>query len=870
MSEISADASMTLTMRAKDEAGSVVDRLAGSLNGFRTAVGAAGLAAAGAFMKATEDTVQYAKAIEKTAVLTGITSQQASALAAGFQVAGIGADQSAQMMQRLEMRLGRLDAAGQTVKKSAMPNAFKELGLSLKDAHGNAIPMTEIMPQIIDRLNGVSDPAKRALLASQLFGRGYGELIPLLARGGQGFRDAMLDAQRFGLVLSEENIVAMQKYEAANNRMKESIKGMTIQLGIVAMPVLTAFFTALTNLAVAINSIPQPIKNFAIHGLGMVAIFGSLLGGAAALTKGIHLFGQAIPIVGEHFERMAIQMDRFLGPIGLAITLGFAVYEAYQKVAFVHVLLLPLVTALTNAWARIHDIFSTFVSLVQKGVNPLIAIQAALGDTGGVIRALSGPLVTVTNDWFKLQQAWQFLNDSAAKIGPLNALLGALGILGVSTGPIADKIKLVEGAFKHFKDALASTKDPVTAASVALHDLGVPWGVLTGIIGKLNPYIAEAKQLFATIQGIIVDQIGTWKAFHDPLFNVQRLWLDLGGSGAQFRLIVATLKLAFDELMKALQGLVTAVLPALQKAWKDLTPVIGQVMSALQQMAPVVAIIIAILAVTLYAAIMLVIKVLTVALPIAINVAVQIIHVLADILSMLPIVFMGVVAIVDDLIHGRWGKAWADAMGMVGKLAPFFLDLVGRIGTIILVGLTAAVNLGVYALGQATNGFAGAIQGGILAVARAIQSAYDTVMGFVSGFASAGGAIASALWNGIVRGLAGLGNALRGAIATAKASLPGPAQDALSAIGLASGAVIKANPGVGVLARVGEGAEDEVVAKSSQLMQAGARMAGAGLAGGGGVIPITLLLDSRVLAKVMLQRSGDRWRLLGGTTGSSA
>lgn len=85
--------------------------------------------------------------------------------------------------------------------------------------------------------------------------------------------------------------------------------------------------------------------------------------------------------------------------------------------------------------------------------------------------------------------------------------------------------------------------------------------------------------------------------------------------------------------------------------------------------------------------------------------------------------------------------------------------------------------------------------------------------------------------------------------------------------GFATGGVIR-HGGGGMIARIGEGNEDEVVATMSQVMAAG--MAAGGGGGDGGTYVIQLQVDGKQMAQVVGKHMGRQFRLQGGGLGSGA
>lgn len=166
---------------------------------------------------------------------------------------------------------------------------------------------------------------------------------------------------------------------------------------------------------------------------------------------------------------------------------------------------------------------------------------------------------------------------------------------------------------------------------------------------------------------------------------------------------------------------------------------------------------------------------------------------------------------------------------------------------------------------------------GIAALAAGIVYAYqhsETFRNIVNGLWDAIKSFAGWIWSGLKPALDWLWNMIKnlaqmaanflGAISgLGNVKLPG----GLHVPGFASGAVVRGGYG-GVLAQVGEGAEDEVVATATQMAAVGRRLDGGGSGVQTIIVPVTI--DGRVIAQVVAEYNGKKFNLQGGRLGSGA
>lgn len=101
--------------------------------------------------------------------------------------------------------------------------AFAALGVSTLRADGSLKSMEELLPDIADGFRDMTDPMARVNAASSLFGDEGRKLIPLLAGGAEGLAEMGDEAQRAGLILSNEMVSAAQQANREFERQSDII-----------------------------------------------------------------------------------------------------------------------------------------------------------------------------------------------------------------------------------------------------------------------------------------------------------------------------------------------------------------------------------------------------------------------------------------------------------------------------------------------------------------------------------------------------------------------------------------------------------------------------------------------------------------------
>jgi hypothetical protein len=133
-----------------------------------------------------------------------------SIVAAG---AGVGLDEAAKSLGFLSANLGKARLGS---KESA--EAFAKLGVKTKDAHGNAIPLMDVVGDVAEQLSRLPDQQKRAAYAMELFGKEGKALLPVLAQDKEKLKEMLEEAHELGGGLGDEY------YEDAKKAREESEK----------------------------------------------------------------------------------------------------------------------------------------------------------------------------------------------------------------------------------------------------------------------------------------------------------------------------------------------------------------------------------------------------------------------------------------------------------------------------------------------------------------------------------------------------------------------------------------------------------------------------------------------------------------------
>ena len=191
-----------------------------------------------------EGTVEAGSQLKVMAERLGTGTDQLQALQLAAGEAGVGVEAMNTGLRFLNRNLGQAAHKG-----GPAAEAFRRLKIDLKDAHGVAKPAGDVMIELADAIAATPEPAKKTELAMRLLGRGGAELIPILNKGGQAFRDAREDMNALGGGMSMDFVEASRKAAAATARLSFAWTSVKTQIVGSILPGFEDFVRGLTHMA---------------------------------------------------------------------------------------------------------------------------------------------------------------------------------------------------------------------------------------------------------------------------------------------------------------------------------------------------------------------------------------------------------------------------------------------------------------------------------------------------------------------------------------------------------------------------------------------------------------------------------------------
>lgn len=189
------------------------------------AMGAAAAAVGTTIAVLTQQSADYTDKLGKMAQQIGMTTEQLSSYSLAASLSDISTEEFGKSVSLLSRKM--VDAANGNEEAA---KSFAQLGISVKNANGSLKTSDQVLEEIADGFAGAQNSATKTALAMDLMGRSGASMIPLLNGGSKEIRNIREEAQRMGLVFSNEAFKAAEQFNDAQTRIAQSLIGLRQQL----------------------------------------------------------------------------------------------------------------------------------------------------------------------------------------------------------------------------------------------------------------------------------------------------------------------------------------------------------------------------------------------------------------------------------------------------------------------------------------------------------------------------------------------------------------------------------------------------------------------------------------------------------------
>ena len=279
------------TKRAFKAIGKSLKRTTSAVFSMKTGfVSAAGIAGIGYFVKksldATDEMAKMSRAI-------GVSVENLQRLRHAASLGGLEATQLDKAVQKLSVNMADMSKGIGLAK-----DVFDKYNISVTNSDGTLRDTVDVMADVADVTAGLTNKTEKADLAYKLFGARGGKMINVLEGGSVAMREAMFEADKLGLVMSEDTAKGVEKANDAFTRLGSYLT--------------SSFHRAVANLAPLIEKITNGVREWVemkidkAGGIGEVArsMANMVILATVSIVKAIQNVGNAIFNLGRQFEQL--------------------------------------------------------------------------------------------------------------------------------------------------------------------------------------------------------------------------------------------------------------------------------------------------------------------------------------------------------------------------------------------------------------------------------------------------------------------------------------------------------------------------------------------------------------------------------------
>lgn len=413
-------------------------------------------------------------------------------------------------------------------KMTESNEAFKKLGVSVKDSNGELRDVEDVFYDTLTALSKVGNETERDQLAMEIFGKSADELAGIIDDGGQALKEFGQQASDAGLILSQDTLDALNE---TNDTIDELKANMSATMGQIGADIAVTLSPALEELANHIKDITAKLRELSPE---QTAAILAIAGVVAVIAPVIIVIGQLITAVGAITTALAPVIAgiaafaaAFGGPV-LAIAAAIAAFVLFVKnMDKVEEATQKFADKVGEKWRKLKDNLGKTVDNIRSSIqSKWQALTSGLGTIVENLRAnISGKFNALRANLSGVAE-----NIRANITGKFNALRsGVAGAAENIRATLAAKFNAakkaitdpIESAKKKVSDAIAKIKSTVNNVKLSLPHFKLPHFKVTG---GTPPYGLGG---FGTKPTISVD----WykKAYQDPVIFTQPTVLQTAG-----------------------------------------------------------------------------------------------------------------------------------------------------------------------------------------------------------------------------------------------------------------------------------------------------------------------------------------------------
>jgi hypothetical protein len=167
------------------------------------------------------------------------------------EATGMSAEESSRWVEvagDIGIEAGTLEGALGKLNKAIDPEKFAQLGIEIVKTKDGATDVSATFLNVIDHLNGISDPAEKARVATQLLGRGWQDMAELIGKGSTDLKRSLGEVSE-AKVFDDAKVEKAREMRAMMDELGDAAEDLVLQLGEALLPALVEIGGAAADMA---------------------------------------------------------------------------------------------------------------------------------------------------------------------------------------------------------------------------------------------------------------------------------------------------------------------------------------------------------------------------------------------------------------------------------------------------------------------------------------------------------------------------------------------------------------------------------------------------------------------------------------------
>lgn len=520
------------------------------------AASAAGVAAMAALAHGIKATIDTADQMTKAAQKFGVPVDELSRLKHAADLSGVSMDGLGTGLRKLAQNMQETANGANNIASQA----FKALGIEVKNADGTLKASSAVMTEIAGKLSAMDNGAQKTAIAMAIFGRSGADLIPMLNAGSDGLASMMAEADALGITLDNNTGRAAEAFNDNLTRLGRTKDGLYLKLTAKLLPsleLLSEKFLDVANNGEAIEAMSSGLisaMQFMSNEVAQLAILANRLsvefaGISEAFTrlkdgdfKGAWAaFQEGQKASGEMAASMKADIDSIFsgetvsqGYIQRRINDAFGNSGGESGESFVANFEAATKGARSRTKAALDPMVAEAKRIFEQTRTPLEAYQASIARLNDLLAAGAINQDTYNRAVFQAQDAFKDAEDAGKKTGDVLKDVGqsiSSSFQSAFSGLI-DGSKSVKDALKEVLASFAQLAAQSAFKSI-LGGMGGGGGFLGSLFGGLFGF-ANGGSFQVGGSGGVDSQLVAFKASPNERVTVTKPGQSMGMSGGGY------------------------------------------------------------------------------------------------------------------------------------------------------------------------------------------------------------------------------------------------------------------------------------------------------------------------------------------------